>query len=57
MKSVEEMLFHTFGGCPKRNVCNLRQVKSKTCSYGPYTYCGKYRSVIAPKKREEVTLP
>lgn len=57
MKSAQEMLFHTFGGCPKRNVCDLRQAKSKTCTYGPYAYCGKYRSVIAPKRREKVTLP
>jgi hypothetical protein len=57
MKSVEEMLFHIFSGCPKRDVCNLRQAKSKTCSQGPYTYCGKYRQVSAPKIREKVTLP
>jgi hypothetical protein len=40
MKTVEEMLFHTFGGCPKRNVCDLRQAKSKTCTYGPTRIVG-----------------
>jgi hypothetical protein len=48
------MLRHVFGGCPKRNVCSFHQAKGKTCFYGPYRYCGKYRSMVEPKSKEEL---
>jgi len=51
VKSVQQMLGHALRGCPKRNVCSLRQAKSKTCLNGPYTYCGKYRSIVEIKKQ------
>jgi hypothetical protein len=55
MRSVKEMLCHVFSGCPKRIVCSFYQAKGKTCIYGPYRYCGKYRSIVEPKSKEEMT--
>jgi hypothetical protein len=54
MNVVEEKLHHVLGGCPKRKVCNLYQVKAKTCIWGPYQYCGKYRSIIEKKKPKAI---
>jgi hypothetical protein len=56
LKSVAEMLNTVIGGCPKRNICSFHKAKSKTCSSGPYRYCGKYRS-IAENQIEEQNLP
>ena len=50
MRAVREILRNVFGGCPKRNICSLRQAGGKTCIYGPYQYCGKYRLEVYPKK-------
>jgi len=55
VKIFKENMRHFFGGCPKRNVCSFRQSEGKTCIYGPYQYCGKYRSVIKTKKPHSIT--
>jgi hypothetical protein len=57
VKSIEELLLLASGGCPKRKVCGSNQVKNKTCVYGPYTYCGKYRSIIEEKKKTNLAIP
>ena len=49
LKPGERMVRRVFGGCPKRKVCSFYQIESKTCIYGPYRYCGKYRSIIEQK--------
>jgi hypothetical protein len=46
----------TFGGCPKRKVCGIHQADAGTCTYGPYSYCGKYRSIINPEKPNTTPL-
>jgi hypothetical protein len=43
VRTVREILRHALGGCPRRTVCSFQYAKSKTCIYGPYQYCGKYR--------------
>jgi hypothetical protein len=52
VKTIEELLLHISGGCPKRKICGSDQTKNKTCIHGPYTYCGKYRSIIEENKKE-----
>ena len=52
VKSVQEMIVPSFRGCPKRKICGLNQAKSKTCLSGPYTYCGKYRSIVESRRKE-----
>ena len=54
VESVEKMLRQVFGGCPKRGVCRNHQPEGKTCVYGPYKYCGKYRSMVKPKRKAEL---
>jgi len=54
LKSVKQMLRCVFGGCPKRKVCSFHQTESKTCIYGPYLYCGKYRSTVEPKSKDRM---
>jgi len=54
LKSVKirKEFFRNFrGGCPKRNICSLDRSEGKTCIYGPYEYCGKYRSIVKLKKQ------
>ena len=55
MKSVERMLRGVFGGCPERKVCSLYHIESKTCIYGPYQYCGKYRSISEQKSKLDMS--
>ena len=56
MKFIENIILHTRGGCPKRNVCSFNRAENQTCSFGPYTYCGKYRSKIESEKKEKDIL-
>jgi hypothetical protein len=57
LKSIEKLLLFASGGCPKRKVCGSNQAKNKTCVYGPYEYCGKYRSIIEEKKKTSLVYP
>jgi hypothetical protein len=50
----KNMLNRVFKGCPKRNICGLRGSESQTCLCGPYTYCGKYRSIVQIKKETKL---
>jgi hypothetical protein len=34
--------------CPKKDKCNLYKKTHVTCVHGPYSYCGKYRTLIKP---------
>ena len=54
VKSVKLMSRRVFGGCPERKVCSFYQTESTTCIYGPYRYCGKYRSIVEPKSKEKM---
>jgi hypothetical protein len=54
LKSIVKMRHSVFGGCPKRKVCSFRQINSKTCIYGPYKYCGKYRLIAQSDRRTKV---
>jgi hypothetical protein len=49
------MLNLVFGSCPKRKVCGYFQTESKTCVFGPYHYCGRYRSIVQPKNKIDAT--
>jgi hypothetical protein len=55
LKYTKQMLNLVFGGCPKRKVCGFFQTESKTCVFGPYRYCGKYRSIVEPKSKMKMT--
>jgi hypothetical protein len=57
MNSIEKILRHTHGGCPKRNICSFHRAENQTCLNGPYTYCGKYRSIVNPERKEKFILP
>ena len=46
----QEKWRYLLGGCPKRKACPTYSPLAKTCTYGPYQYCGKYRSEIESKK-------
>jgi len=54
LKSDKQKVFHCFGGCPKRKVCTIYKADIKTCIYGPYEYCGRYRSIVEPKSRRDI---
>jgi len=54
VKSIKLMSRRVFGGCPERKVCSFYQNESTTCIYGPYRYCGKYRSIAEPKSNEKM---
>jgi hypothetical protein len=54
LKSVLKIGHTIFGGCPKRKVCSFREINSETCIYGPYKYCGKYRSITELDRRKKV---
>jgi hypothetical protein len=51
VKIIKENLRHSSIGCPKYDDCNIHQPEAETCIYGPYKYCGKYRSLIEQKNR------
>lgn len=53
MRTVREILRHALGGCPRRNVCSFQDAKNETCVYGPYHYCGKYRSLNLKSRENE----
>jgi hypothetical protein len=52
MNSVKTILRRTFGGCSKSKTCNYYNTESETCLYGPYTYCGKYRTTIKSRNKK-----
>jgi hypothetical protein len=54
LKSAKQMARRVFGGCPERKVCTFYQNEGTTCIYGPYRYCGKYRSIVEPKNKEQM---
>jgi hypothetical protein len=54
LKSVKQILAQVVGACPKRKVCSFFQKESITCISGPYPYCGKYRSIVEPKNKNEI---
>jgi len=56
MKAIERVLFYTRGGCPKRKVCKFHRVENQTCLYGPFAYCGRYRSIVDPERKESFAL-
>jgi hypothetical protein len=54
LKSTKQILNLVFGSCPKRKVCGFFKAENKTCIFGPYGYCGKYRSIVEPKSRTDI---
>jgi hypothetical protein len=55
LTSTKQMLNLVFGSCPKRKVCGYFQTESKTCVFGPFHYCGRYRSIVQPKNKIDAT--
>ena len=51
LKSAMQMLNHVLGGCPKRKICGFYDSEYTTCIFGPYRYCGKYRSIEKSKTK------